>query len=273
MPWVAIPTKLDGDGYTELMDHENGAAHYGAWVTMVSIAAKCAIRGTLVRDSRTDSAPRPHDAGSLSRISRIPAAVFEEAIPRLIAIRWLETVDESGKQLTTIPHEGAAQVRDECGETAESVRLACARDETLRNGTGRNETLRDEDGTGRNVPAAPASVPDCQAVVNHYQTYHPRAKPSEKERKLIRARLKDGYSVADLCDAIDGNHLSKWHCGENDERREYHALDLIMRDGGKVASFIAFKEQPRAPDKRTSRAAAAINEVLSMIPGGDDEPI
>ena len=29
--WVPIPNRMDGDGYTELVDHENGAAHLGAW--------------------------------------------------------------------------------------------------------------------------------------------------------------------------------------------------------------------------------------------------
>lgn len=89
--FVPLPNKLDGDGYTELIDHKNGAAHYGAWVTMVSIASKCNPKGSLVRDSG-----KPHDAASLSRITRIPASVFAEVLPRLVAIGWMtsEVVDQ-----------------------------------------------------------------------------------------------------------------------------------------------------------------------------------
>ena len=31
LTFVCIPNKLDGDGYTELIDHPNGISHYGAW--------------------------------------------------------------------------------------------------------------------------------------------------------------------------------------------------------------------------------------------------
>jgi len=33
---------------------------------------------------------RPHTAESLARISRIPVVIFEEALPRLLRIGWLE---------------------------------------------------------------------------------------------------------------------------------------------------------------------------------------
>jgi hypothetical protein len=34
MDWVPIPNKMDGDGFTELVDHPNGAAHLGAWLAL-----------------------------------------------------------------------------------------------------------------------------------------------------------------------------------------------------------------------------------------------
>ena len=81
MRWAPVPNKLDGDGYTELMEHKNGASHYGAWIVLVHIASKCDPRGTLMRDAGI-----PHDAATLSRIARIPVRVFEEAIPEFIRI-------------------------------------------------------------------------------------------------------------------------------------------------------------------------------------------
>ncbi len=39
--WVPIPNRMDGDGYTELVDHPNGAAHLGAWIAIVQVASRC----------------------------------------------------------------------------------------------------------------------------------------------------------------------------------------------------------------------------------------
>lgn len=93
--FVILPNKHDGDGYTELLDHPNGAAHYGAWCALVQVASKCDPRGTLSRDGA-----RPHDATSLSRLTRIPEAVFAEVLPRLVSIGWVESdaSDEASKQ-------------------------------------------------------------------------------------------------------------------------------------------------------------------------------
>lgn len=115
MDWVPMPNKHDGDGFTDLMDHANGMAHYGAWALIAQVAAKCDPRGTLLRDYRTrvrDGAEsiKAYDFESLARVTRGSVKVFEEAIPRLISIGWLEIV--------TISPDGSSElsrmkVRDE----------------------------------------------------------------------------------------------------------------------------------------------------------------
>lgn len=98
--WIPIPIHMDGDGYTELLDHPHGAAHYGAWIALVCIAARAKERGLLQRD-----AGLPHDAATLARISRIDLRYFNEAIPRFIAVGWLEVV--AIKNDSRSPQEGA----------------------------------------------------------------------------------------------------------------------------------------------------------------------
>lgn len=95
--YVMIPNKHDGDGYTELLDHPNGAAHFGAWCAIVEVASKCAPRGALVRQDGT-----PHDANSLSRLTRIPARVFNEVFPRLITIGWAESDEQTLKNVRDV---------------------------------------------------------------------------------------------------------------------------------------------------------------------------
>ena len=88
LSWVPFPNKHDGDGYTELLDHTNGTAHFGVWVLIVQVASKCDPRGTLLRDGG-----KPHDYASLSRMTRIPGEILKEAIDRLLNIEWLESYD------------------------------------------------------------------------------------------------------------------------------------------------------------------------------------
>ena len=101
---IRVPN-LDTEGYIDLISHENGAEHFGAWVAILRVASRCNPRGTLVRDNGG-----PYTAASLARMTRLPAACFEEAIPRLLAIGWLETIssnDDAGRANCGICQEDA----------------------------------------------------------------------------------------------------------------------------------------------------------------------
>lgn len=110
MDWVPVPNKMDGDGFTELMDHENGTAHYGAWLLIVGVASKCGERGTLSREGAV-----PHDARSLARVTRGSEAIFKEAIPRLISIGWLEVIG-SDSATSDNPAPSCGETAPRCGE-------------------------------------------------------------------------------------------------------------------------------------------------------------
>ncbi len=121
LDWFPMRNKHDGDGFTELLDHPNGIAHYGAWVLILQVASKCREvalrcnhpappcgetipqnpapgcdnpalrcggRGTLLREGA-----RPHDAKSLARVTRGNEAIFNEVIPRLLEMQWLEIIE------------------------------------------------------------------------------------------------------------------------------------------------------------------------------------
>jgi hypothetical protein len=88
---------------------------------------------------------------------------------------------------------------------------------------------------------------DPEKVVEHYRTYHPKSQAGDKELDKIRARLKDGFSVEDLCLAIDGCHASPFHNGENDDGRKYQNLELIVRDSSKVTQFLELAGKEGGP--------------------------
>lgn len=94
MRWVPVPNRHDGDGYTTLVDRENGAALLGCWIVILQVASKCQPRGTLLRESAV-----PHDAASLARITRLPKTLIQEALEILEReCKWLICIES---------HEGA----------------------------------------------------------------------------------------------------------------------------------------------------------------------
>ncbi len=110
-------------------------------------------------------------------------------------------------------------------------------------------------------------------VIEHYRAHHPRASPGDKERRLIAARLKEGRTVRDLCQAIDGNHISPFHCGENESGKRYHRLDLIFRDAAHTDEFIELAQTPREPvlSHSTRRTMSAAQSYLERRKSGELE--
>lgn len=124
MEFVLIPNRMDGDGYTALVDHPEGAAHFGAWLAIAQVASRCEPRGTLIRSNG-----KPHTPDSLSRITRLPAALFQAALERLSGeeIGWLEGIPHQSR---TKPQEGAGL----CGAYA-GARALNGTERTEGNGT------------------------------------------------------------------------------------------------------------------------------------------
>jgi hypothetical protein len=77
----------------------------------------------------------------------------------------------------------------------------------------------------------------------------PTAKLDAKRTKAIAGRLKDGYTVSDLCHAIDGCKASAWHMGKNDRNRAFNDVELICRDSARVDAFRERMETGKAVDQ------------------------
>lgn len=50
LDWVPVPNKMDGRGYTALVEHPNGAAHLGGWIAILEIASRQKVRGEIPQD-------------------------------------------------------------------------------------------------------------------------------------------------------------------------------------------------------------------------------
>lgn len=81
-------------------------------------------------------------------------------------------------------------------------------------------------------------------------TGHRRARLDEKRRKTIARALAVGYSVEDLCLAVDGCMASPFHRGHNDRNTVYDSIGLIFRDADHIDKFMRLGARARAATAR-----------------------
>lgn len=86
----------------------------------------------------------------------------------------------------------------------------------------------------------------------------PRARLDDRRRRIIRARLDDGYSAEELKLAALGCRASPFHQGDNDRGARYCSIDLICRNAEKVDQFLEIAE--REAGRMAARAARAAAE-------------
>ena len=78
---------------------------------------------------------------------------------------------------------------------------------------------------------------------------HPKARLSADRSRCIAARLREGYTVADIKLAIDGYKVSPFHQGDNPEGKMYDDLTLICRSGSKLEQGHGYlTRRPRGRD-------------------------
>ncbi len=93
-------------------------------------------------------------------------------------------------------------------------------------------------------PAAPHRNGVAAVFARFKEHGHDRSRLSESRKKLISARLRDGYTVDDLKLAIDGLHLSKWHTENGNLTVEYG-----LRNADKIDKLMAVAADERHPDR------------------------
>ena len=86
---------------------------------------------------------------------------------------------------------------------------------------------------------------DARELFGYWQERcgHQKAKATPERLRAIRARLRDGYSVADVRRAIDGAATGAY---VDDRGKRHDDLTLICRNGSKLEDFIA-RASAKAP--------------------------
>lgn len=84
------------------------------------------------------------------------------------------------------------------------------------------------------------AVDDVQIVFDYWcqaMGKSGNAKLTDKREKAIKARLKEGYTVEHIKQAIDGCKRSPHHMGQNQNGTIYDDIELICRSGEKLEQF------------------------------------
>lgn len=125
-------------------------------------------------------------------------------------------------------------------------------------------TTNQEPLTNKVKPAVPPEgvTDDVREVFAYWQGQrgHERAKLDDKRKKAIKARLKDGYTVGDLFNAIDGISRSTYHMGQNDSRAVYDDIELICRTAVNVDKFIKLTEPQQFTDPGLQRQVEILQD-------------
>lgn len=97
-------------------------------------------------------------------------------------------------------------------------------------------------------PAAPRAVLD---VFEFWRTDtgRQRTKLDSKRKARIAARLREGFTVGDLCEAIRNRRNDRWLMGLDDSPRVYDGLETLLRDAAQVERLRDLKSPQRQKSK------------------------
>jgi len=91
----------------------------------------------------------------------------------------------------------------------------------------------------------PSTNLEVEEIFEYWQLKlnHPNAKLDSKRLRAIKARLLDGYTVGEICKAIDGCFIDPFSQGKNDRNTVFDDIELICRTAVKLDSFIKMAER------------------------------
>ena len=162
---------------------------------------------------------------------------------------------------------------------ASTVLADCKQVATTEERRGEREERREE-GEQKNVspPALSPKVDHAIEVFNHWVLVMQKTgatKLTADRKKPIMARLKEGYSVDDLKQAINGCSVTPHNMGINDRNTKYNGLELICKNGANLERFIENAINPPDASKSAKHLqnAAAAAAIKDSILNGNEKPV
>lgn len=219
------------------------------WISWSPEARSVAIHLLRVADRAGIVKYRSRDG--LASLMRLPLSWVEKALPELddsafvtlspgsLTIRNFLTAQES-------PRSDVERKRQQRERDRDAAMDSSLQDVTSVTGRVKGVTNVTPFRAVPSVPNLPLSGKPDHVVVDRifeaYQSHHPRSRLDVGKRKAILKALET--QVEDACiAAIHGNHLDPHCCGQNEQRRAFHDLGLILRDDDHIVRYAEVYEK------------------------------
>ena len=92
-----------------------------------------------------------------------------------------------------------------------------------------------------------------------------------KRLRLIRSALKD-YPLEDVLDAVRGWSKSPFHCGQNEARKVWNDIELLLRDGQHIEAFRDLERGEVPTGERFDPAVDLVRRMRAMEARGESKP-
>ena len=197
--WFPAPNDLSSDRCVGLVNHEHGAAHLGIWIAVLMVASRAMPqRGLLAKDDG-----QSHNAESLVLVTRLPEALVDEALKRMLRLRLLEIAGpEVSPDRDTPPHPGAGNPQEGAVEGKGREHHHQEKKGTEKKGTERaREELTTEDLRASASAAAASSQKGDAADENPGVGY---ASPEDELKVIYQAKAREPITT-ELLHAIRAN--------------------------------------------------------------------
>ena len=114
----------------------------------------------------------------------------------------------------------------------------CNDDSTGRDSTGQD---KEEESPNGDLSTSGPKVDDVRHIFDHWCSAMGKrksAKMTSDRRTKIQARLRDGYSVADLEQAITNAAADSWTMGDNDRHKAFNDITTLFKGGASVDRYL-----------------------------------
>lgn len=202
MTWLPLPLK-QGSGYRRVLAQTDGPALFGAWIAIAEFAAKCPVRGLLVRRSG-----RPYKASDIAITQGFPVDLITRACQLLIdpdaEIEWLEEVsDDFAKGLIDDKYrdnsrENPPDNSETSGESpSEPPKTGGSREKSGEVGsTGQEKTKKNRTGRIGSDPESPEQSKSAPS-------------PASSAQPPVRSSMGEPVTWAEAAEAMKGLKVSK----------------------------------------------------------------
>ena len=111
----------------------------------------------------------------------------------------------------------------------------------------------------------------AEAIISHYKSHnHPRWHLKPKERKMLKERLEDGYTVDELKMAIDGLHLTDWNQGKNPSGQKYLGLYYAFHEDKIDARITSAEAHAKEMERERSAREKLDREYSERVKANQD---